>query len=175
MLGARIDRLAAAHPAFKRYAEERINIFFGTSLHVNINICITAGISAGLLVHSSNTVLRYGAVIAMLIVWLYASVLAGFLKQWLFIFFETVYFVLPQLLIIPDSGETMRKTQYFISDIAEALWADTLELLFPYFGYSTASYIYLGIYIVTFFIGLKLRSAAKHSELYCRARLEQLQ
>lgn len=175
MLGARIDRLASKHPAFRKYVGERIDIFFGTSLHTNINICITAGIAAGLLFHSENDVLKWGAVTVMLLVWAAAAMLAGFLKQWFFIAFEAVYFFLPQILIIPDSGEAMRETQYFVSDITKTVWAAPLEGIFPDFGYQTAGYIFLGACLLIFFVGFRLRAAVKHSELYCRKRLGQLE
>ena|GEM_PF-1663450 len=175
MLGARIDRAAAAHPSFKKYAEERIDIFFNTSLHTNINIFVTAGIAAGLLCHSTNDVLKWGSVAAAVLVWFAAALLAGFQKQWAFIFFEAVYFCLPQVLIIPESNETMREMQYFVSEIIETVWADPMNCLVPEPGYPVSGYILLIFYILIFLAGVKLRSSAKHSDLYCRARLGQLE
>lgn len=175
MLGARIDRFAAKHPLFRKYAEERIDIFFNTGLHVNIDIFITAGITGGLLSHSGNDVLKWGALAAMLLVWLMSAALAGFMKQWMFIFFEAVYFVLPQIIMIPDNGEALRETQYFVSDIVRAVWAYPIAELIPGLDHSTMSYILLVIYILIFLAGTRLRTAAKHSELYCRTRLGQLE
>ncbi len=175
MLGARIDRFAAKHPSFRKYAEERIDIFFDTELHVNINAFITAGIAGGLLAHSDNIAVKWAALAIMLTVWLMAAMLAGFCKQWAFIIFTAVYFALPQVIIVPDSGEALSETQYFISDIMETVWAYPFTRLIPQFDFTVDSYIFLVIYILAFLGGLKLRSAAKHSDMYCRKRLGQLE
>jgi len=170
-----MDRFAAQHPAFRRFVSGRINVFFETSLHGNIWTCLTVSIAAGLLSHSTNEPIRWIALIAMLTVWLYASVLAGFLKQWVFIFFQTMYYLLPQILIInTDSGEPMRETQYLVSDIVSAVWTYPLEVLAPNIDCFITEYILLGIYVLTFFAGVRLRAAMKHSDLYCRIRLDQL-
>lgn len=178
MLSARIDRLAAAHPSFRKYAGERIELFFGTSLHANIWACLTAGIAAGILANSPNDVIRVMSFAVLLIVWLFSSLLAGFMKQYPFIFFTAVYYILPQVIIIngePGTGTGMRETQYFVSDIASAVWVSPFTAVITELDFSTVGYIFFGIYLLIFFLGARLRSSAKHSELYCRTRLEQLQ
>ncbi len=172
-----IDSFAARHPAFSRYAKERIAVFHDTGLGTNIACCTAASLAAGFFSHGDNSILFWAALAVMLAVWLFSSLLAGFLRQWLFVFFSALYFVLPQILILPPVGDesaAMSETQYFISDILEYIWAGTFTAVFPYISYITISYILFGIYILIFFAGVRLRTAAKHSGLYCKARLEQL-
>ena len=177
MIARTIDTTANRHPAFAKYARERVDIFHGTKLHVNIWSCITASIAAGFFVNTDNEALRIAATAVMAVVWLYSAVLAGFLKQWLFIFFSAMYFALPQILILPpvgDYGTAMRETQYFVSDILEYIWASPMKAAFPDISYITVSYIMFAVYMLAFIVGVRLRTTAKRSELYCKARLEQL-
>lgn len=175
MNARKIDNLASAHPAFGRYVKERITVFHGTELGTNIAGCAAAGIAAGLFANGQNEPLRIASFVIMVTVWLQASVLAGFLRQWLFLFFAALYFILPQILILPpvgDASAAMSETQYFISDILRFIWEAPLKAAFPSFDCMIVSYVMLAVFAAVFIGGTRVRAAAKHSELYCRARLE---
>lgn len=175
MLARKIDSYAASHPAFAKWARERITVFQQTELGSDVAACLVASVAAGLFANGQNGVLFIASFVVMCAVWLVTSLLAGFLKQWLFLFFATLYFVLPQILILPPVGDataSMSETQYFISDILRYIWESPLDAVFPNFDCMIVSYVMLAVCGAVFLAGVRLRRAAKHSELYCRTRLE---
>ena len=152
-----------------------LNVLESMKTHGIRRVVLAASAAAGMFANGQNEILCIASFAVMCAVWLVTSLLAGFLKQWLFLFFATLYFVLPQILILPPVGDataSMSETQYFISDILRYIWESPMDAVFPYFDCMIVSYVMLAVCGAVFLAGLRLRKAAKHSELYCRTRLE---
>ena len=177
MIGAKIDLLTEKHPAFARYLRRRIDVFYDTGTVSDAVLCIVSSLTASLLCSCGNDVLRYASLTAMTVIWVQASVLSGFLRQYVWIFFSAVWLMLPHLFYIaPDSlaAQQADEFQFTLSRISDEL------LLRPVYELSfgadpmTVSSVMLALCVILFFIGNRVRARARRSEFYCKTRLEQL-
>lgn len=172
-----IDRLTSEHPKAAEYCKKRIDIFFDTSDGKNIAVFFIAGIAAGIFAGCPNDIIKFTALGLAAAAWVQTTVLAGFLKQWLFLFFTAVYFMLPYVFVIrPDTTEAAQASelQYMISDLLQSVPLRPVYLIAGEGDPQLVSTIMLLVVIVMFFVGFRIRSGAKRSDFYCRTRLEQL-
>ncbi|MBQ9382962.1 MAG: hypothetical protein IJT87_01875 [Ruminiclostridium sp.] len=178
MIAVTIDKLCAKHPAFEKYVFERIDAFYGTSTGTNAAIFIIAGLTAGMLCGAYiPDIPRYFSLGAMVAAWVFTSMLAGFLRQWLFIMVPALYLMLPHLLyIIPGSSaaEQASDLQILLSDLSEGV---LLQPIRPFAGDNDLYIVSIVMFVcclAVFLLGLRFRSRAKRSNTYCKRRLEQL-
>ncbi|MBO6302798.1 MAG: hypothetical protein J6N15_10215 [Ruminiclostridium sp.] len=177
MISRSIDYLTAEHPAAAEYGRERIKLLFDTSDGRNIAVFLTAGTAASLLALCGSPFISYGALILTFIVWVQTSLLAGFMKQWLYIVVTAGYFMLPYVFIlIPGTAEEAQASdlQYMLSELMQDVVLSTVKLLT---GGNVSQLVSGGLFaacLVLFAAGAHLRSTAKRSDFYCRTRLEQL-
>lgn len=177
MISRSIDYLTAEHPAAAEYGRERIKLLFDTSDGRNIAVFLTVGAAVSLLSLCSVPVISYGALILTFIVWAQTSVLAGFMKQWLYVVVTAVYFMLPYVFIlIPGTAEEAQASefQYMLSELMQDVVLSPVKLLA---GGQVSQLVSGGLFaacLVLFAAGVRLRSNAKRSDFYCRTRLEQL-
>ena len=172
MLGARIDRLGKRYPAFERFMADRIYVFFRTSAAENILVCLTAGIAAGILDSGSTGLIRAAAQVTVIIVWLQCPMLAGFLRQWSFLLFSVIYFLLPT--VFSEEAEGADSLNILLHQLAERVFLNPERALLPWLPQEILPYILLGGAVTVFIVGNRFRADARGSELYCRTRLEQL-
>ncbi|MBR5091778.1 MAG: hypothetical protein IK093_20340 [Ruminiclostridium sp.] len=176
MIARTIDRLTAEHPGFAAYCKERINHLFDTPDSANIAIFYAAAISAGVLAGMTNDVIRWGAVILAAGVCATVSLAAGFLRQWFFIFFTALYFMLPYVfVIVPDDPAETDSIRLMISDLMCAVPLRPMRLIAGDGDPQIVSIVLLAVSTAVFLVGAKLRSTAKRSDFYCRTRLDQLE
>ena len=177
MICRTVDSVTSAHPWAAKYCRSRIEIFFDTSDGRNIAVFMIAGITAGIFAGLPNEILRYTALGIAAIVCAQAAVLAGFLRQWLFVFFASLYLMIPYVFIItPDTAEAAQASglQYLLSDLMQSVVLMPMRRIAGDGDAQLVSIIILLICIVLFFIGTRIRSRAKRSDFYCRTRLEQI-
>ena len=177
MISRTIDSLTSQYPKAAEYCRRRIEIFFDTSDGKNIAIFFVAGIAAGIFTGIQNDIIKYIALGLTAAVWIQTSVLAGFLRQWLFLFFAAVWSMLPYVFVIqPETAEAARASelQLMLSDLLRAVPLRPMYLIAGDGDPQLVSTILLLAVIVLFFIGFRIRTGAKRSDFYCRTRLEQL-
>ena len=178
MISRTLDSLTSKSPKFAEYCKKHIHYIFDTSDGKNIAVFAAAGIAAGLFAGSDSDILKYASLAAAFIVWIQTSVLAGFMKQWLYIFFTSIYFILPFIFIItPETSQAAQATDpaYMLSDLMQSVILRPVRLAAGDWDVQTVSLIFFGACMILFFFGLRLRSTAKRSDFYCRTRLEQLE
>lgn len=178
MISRTLDSLTSKYPKFAEYCKKHIYYIFDTSDGKNIAVFLSAGIAAGILAGSTNGIIRYASLAAAFTVWIQTSVLAGFMRQWLYIFFSSVYFILPHIFIItPETAAAAQADElaFMISDIVQSVLLRPVRLIAGEWDLQTVCLIIFGACIVLFISGLRLRSTAKRSDFYCRTRLEQLE
>lgn len=177
MISAKIDLLAEKSPVFRRYARQRIDAFFATEFSSNAGLCVLSSLTAALLCGSGSDVLRYASLAAMAAVWVQASVLCGFLRQWLWIVFSAVWLMLPHLLyIMPDSlaERQASELQFTLSRISDELLLKPIyEISFGFDAFTVSSAVFV-ICMILFVIGNRVRAKARRSDFYCKTRLTQL-
>ncbi|MBR5089527.1 MAG: hypothetical protein IK093_08865 [Ruminiclostridium sp.] len=177
MICRTVDRITADHKPAADYCRKRILTFFDTSDGRNIAVFIISGVAAGIFAGIPNDIIRYASFAITVAVWIQTSVLAGFLRQWLYIFFAAVWFMLPYVFVIkPDTAEAAQASdiQYMISDLLQAVPLRPMYMIAGEGDPGIVSAIVLLVCIVLFFIGFRARTRAKRSDFYCRTRLEQL-
>lgn len=177
MISRTVDSLTSNHPKAAEYCRKRIELFFDTSDGKNIVVFLIAGIAAGVFAGCPNDIIKYAALGITAVVWIQTSVLAGFLRQWFFLFFTAVYFMLPYIFVIkPETAEAAQASelQYMLSDLLRTVPLRPMYLIAGDGDPQLVSTILLLVCIVLFFIGFRIRSGAKRSDFYCRTRLEQL-
>ena len=178
MISRTIDKLTSEHPAFAEYSRSRIEYFFDTSAGRNIAVCFVSGIAAGIFAGGTGEVIKWTALIIAAVVWIQASILAGFLKQWIFVVFSAVYFTVPYVFILlPGTAEYVQATdlQLTLSDLMQAV---PLRPMMMFAGENDPQMLSVGCFaavLVLFLAGAYIRGRAKSSDFYCRTRLEQIE
>ncbi len=178
MIAVTIDKLCAKHPAFEKYVFERIDGFYGTGTGANAAIFIIAGLATGILCGAYiPDIPKYLSLGVMIAAWIFTSLLAGFLRQWLFIMVPALYLMLPHLLyIIPGSSaaEQASDLQMLLSDFSEGVLLQPIRPFAGQLDIYIVSIIMFVCCVAVFLVGLRFRSRAKRSNTYCKRRLEQL-
>ena len=177
MISRTVDSLTSQYPKAAEYCRKRIDVFFNTSDGKNIAVFLISGIAAGIFAGSPNDIVKFAALGLTAAVWIQTSVLAGFLRHWLFLFFTAVYFMVPYIFIIkPETAEAAQASelQYMLSDFLRTVPLRPMYLIAGDGDPQLVSTILLLVCIVLFFIGYRIRAGAKRSDFYCRTRLEQL-
>ena len=169
------DRLMSKSPPLAAYAESRMDAFFSTNTLVNACCCIAASFAAGLLSLCGNETIYIAALAVMAVVWLQSAVLSGFRKQWFFIFFTVIFWLLPY--IFTDASESVTRTEgmdgiYSFLILASRIPTEfSVKALTPFFGGSfTLSLIIVGVMTVFVFIGSFIRSKSRRSDFYCNSK-----
>lgn len=177
MISAKLDLLAEKSPVFSRYMRQRLDAFYDTSAAANAGLCVLTALTASLFCGGGSELLKYGSLAVMAAVWAQASVLSGFLRQWIWIFFSAVWLMLPHLLYIaPDSlaAQQADELQFTLSRISdELLLRPVYELSFGFDPMTVSTAIFV-LCMGLFFIGNRVRAKARRSDFYCKTRLEQL-
>lgn len=179
MLGSGFDRLMSKHPFLRRIASDRLDVFFSASTFSNACCAVAASLGAGLISLMGNDLLYYAAFTVMVVVWLQAAVLSGFRKQWFFTFFAGVFWLLPHIFIDAAKSATrsygmdgINDTLVFISRIFTEF---SVKALLPLTDSSfNLSLIIAAMLIAAALFGYYIRSRARHSDFYCKKRLNQL-
>ena len=177
MISTAVDKLTALHPSFAEYCRRRIEYFFDTSDGRNIAVCFVSGIAAGIWAGYGPPLMTYIAAAAAVIVWIQASILAGFLRQWFFVVFSAAYFMLPYVFILPAGSEAEAEADIVQRTLSELMINVPLMPMELIAGSGDPFFISLALFIVFFVlfaVGAGLRNKAKRSDFYCRTRLEQL-
>lgn len=179
MLGSSFDRLMSKHPIIAEFAGKRLDVFFSTSTFSNACCCVAASLGAGLISLLRNDLLYYTAFAVMVVVWLQAAVLSGFRKQWFFTFFGGVFWLLPHVFI--DAAKSVTRSQGMdgINDMlvfaSRILTEYSVKALLPFTEEDfTLSLIIFGVLTAAALLGYYIRSGARHSDFYCKKRLNQL-
>ena len=179
MLGSGFDRLMSKHPFLRRIASNRLDVFFSASTFSNACCAVAASLGAGLISLMGNDLLYYAAFTVMVIVWLQTAVLSGFRKQWFFTFFAGVFWLLPHVFI--DAAKSVTRSQGMdeINDMlvfASRVFTEfSVKALLPLTGGGfTLSIIIVGVITAAALLGYYIRSGARHSDFYCKKRLNQL-
>ncbi len=173
------DKLMSKSPPLAAYAESRMDAFFSTNTFANACCCITASAASGLLSLYGNEPIYIAALAVMAVVWLQSAVLSGFRRQWFFIFFTAVFWLLPYIFIdASESATRIREIDGIYNFLILASRVSTefsVKALIPFFGGSfTLSLVIVGTVTVFFLLGSLIRSKARRSDFYCRKRLNQL-
>ena len=178
MIAVTVDKLCVKHPAFEKYVRERIDVFFATTTAANIAVFLISGITAGILCSAQTGIfLQYASIAAMTAAWIFTSLLAGFLRQWLFIMAPALYLTLPNVLYIPpDNGGAEQASQLgaFLSDISDKVLLAPVKIFAGENDLYIVSVIMFAVCAVIFLIGARMRAYAKRCNIYCKQRLEQL-
>ena len=179
MLGSSFDRLMSKHPILARIAGNRLDAFFSTSTLSNACCSVAASLGAGLISLLGNDLLYYITFSVMAVVWLQTAVLSGFRKQWFFNFFAVVFWLMPHIFIDAAKSVTRSEGMDGINDMlvfASRVFTEfSVKALLPLTGGGlTLSIIIAGIITAASLLGYYIRSGARHSDFYCRKRLNQL-
>ncbi|MBP5604741.1 MAG: hypothetical protein J6X60_04255 [Ruminiclostridium sp.] len=176
MISRMIDSLADRHPSFSEHLRSRLTTVFSVSLAENAALCILAGISAGAFASSGNDILRYTVFAVSALMLIFAAFSAGFLRQWLDIALSAVYFMRPYVFVlVPGSFEEARadEVQRMLSELFGTVLLRPVTLISAK-DPQMVSIVFFLVSMALFFAGMHIRSAAKRSDFYCRARLAQL-
>ena len=178
MIAVTVDKLCAKHPAFERYVRERIDVFFATSTAANSAVFVISGVTAGILCGTPvSGFMQYASLAVMTAAWIFTSLLAGFLRQWLFIMTPALYLTLPNILYIPSDasgGEQTSQLGALLSEISDRVLLAPVKVFSGENDVYVASVIMFGVCAVIFLLGSRARAFAKRSNIYCKKRLEQL-
>lgn len=179
MLGSSFDRLMSKHPLLAKTAGGRLDVFFSTSTLSNACCPIAASLGTGLISLLGNDLLYYTAFAVMIIVWLQAAVLSGFRRQWFFTFFMGVFWLLPHIFIDAAKSVTRSYGMDGINDMlvfASRVFTEfSVKALLPLTDNSfNLSLIIVGVLTAAALLGYYIRSGARHSDFYCKKRLNQL-
>ncbi len=177
MISRTVDYMTAEHPSAAEYGKERISFIFGTTDGKNLAVFVFAGVASSLLSTCGMPVIAFGALVITLIVWAQTAVLAGFMKQWLYIAAAAAYFMLPYVFILmPGTADEAQATdlQFLLSELMKTVPLGTVRLITGGDISQLVSGGLLAAYLILFALGVRLRSTAKRSDFYCRTRLEQL-
>lgn len=172
-----IDRLTDRSPAAAELIQDRLTLFFSTSLGSQIAVCLMSGIAAGLFTGGEDNFLKYGSLAVMIIVWAQASVLAGFRRQWGFIFFEGLYLIFPYVLVLlPGTAEAAQASdvQKMLSEVSLSVILRPIRLIAGDGQAYVISFAVFAAFMILFFVGSKARADARRSDFYCRTRLDQV-
>ena len=166
-----IDRFMEKHTAFARICRRKLIVLLNSGTLSNIFSCLAVSLAAGLTDIRPGGAAALAVCVIMIAVWIFSAFLGGFLRQWFFIVFAVLYFLMPAGIIMTAADE--KGVLYELCGVTALKILSPLseltgtELIFPALGAA----VVCGI---LFAAGLFIRERAKRSEFYCLLRIESM-
>ena len=169
---AAFDRFMARHPKLAGICRRKLRVLLGSGTLSNILSVLAAVLAADMLRTVPGGLIGECATAVLFIIWTGALFVGGFLRQWFFLIFTEIYFLIPFGTLTSDAPEAVKRLFGLTS---ERLSGALIAAL----GGGDGLYMYIKASIelccaLLFLAGLFIRSRAKRSEFYCKLRIETL-